>query len=111
MKPRKQRVPIETGSGNVFADIGVKNPQESLAKAHLLYRVTRILDERGLSRAAAAKILGVDQPKISALVRGRMEMFSVERLLRFLNALDQDVRIVVAPKPRGREARTSVEAA
>jgi predicted XRE-type DNA-binding protein len=88
------------GSGNVFADMRLPQPDELLAKADLAIQISRIIEERGLTQTQAASLLGIDQPKISALVRGRLEGFSLERLTRFLNALGQDVEIVVRPKSR-----------
>jgi len=90
------------GSGNVFADLGRPQPEEALAKARLAYEIERSIRKRGLSQAEAGKILGIDQPKVSALRSGKLSGFSVERLIRFLNALDQDVEIVVRAKPRSR---------
>jgi len=96
-------------SGNVFADMGLPNAEELLAKADLAIQISRIIEERELTQAEAAELLAIDQPKVSALVRGRMEGFSIERLTRFLNALGQDVEIVVRPKPRSeRQGRTHV---
>lgn len=96
-------------SGNVFADLGLPESDELLAKADLAIRIGGIIDERELTQAEAAELLGVDQPKVSALVRGRLEGFSLERLTRFLNALGQDVEIVVRPMPRSqRHGRTPV---
>jgi predicted XRE-type DNA-binding protein len=89
-------------SGNVFADLGLPDADELLAKADLTVQISRIIEERGLTQSKAAALLGVDQPKVSALVRGRLEGFSIERLTRFLNALGQDVEIVVRPKPASR---------
>lgn len=89
-------------SGNVFADLGLPDADELLAKADLAIQISRIIEERGLTQAQAAKVLGIDQPKISALVRGRLEGFSMERLYRYLNALGRDVEIIVRPKPRNR---------
>lgn len=66
------------------------------------------MEERGLTQAEAATIMGVDQPKVSAVVNGKLDGFSMERLYRFLNALGRDVEILVGPKPEGREARLSV---
>ena len=107
----RQRL-IHEGSGNVFADIGVANPEEALLKAELVRSITNTIDERGLTQTAAAATLGVSQPKVSLLYRGRLDAFSVERLLRFLNALGRDVRIVVgAEQRRHRAGRTVVEAA
>ena len=99
----KAKVRVTRGSGNVFADLGLPNPEERLAKAGLASEIERIIRERGLSQANAAKVLGIDQPKISALRNGRLSGFSVERLIRFLNALDRDVEIVVKAKPRSRQ--------
>src|SRR4051794_7165426 len=90
-------VPIEESGGNVFADLGLKNPEELLAKAELVHRICEILAERKLTQARAAKLLGIDQPKVSALLRGRLDGFSTERLFRFLNALGRDVEIAVRP--------------
>jgi predicted XRE-type DNA-binding protein len=87
-------------SGNVFADLGLADPEEALAKAELARQIGALLAERGLTQAQAAALLGIDQPKVSALVRGRLEGFSLDRLLRFLLALDRDVEIVVRPRPR-----------
>lgn len=103
---------VHEGSGNVFADIGVANPEEALLKAELVRSITNALDMRRLTQTAAASVLGVSQPKVSLLYRGRLDAFSVERLLRFLNALGRDVRIVVVAERRRRRAgRTVVEAA
>ena len=101
---------VAHGSGNVFADLGLRDPDEMLARAELLRRVTRIVDKRGLSQAETATLLGLKQPDVSALLRGRyLRRFSTDRLMRFLTALGQDVRIVVRPKAAGRaEARISV---
>lgn len=95
---------IEPGSGNVFADLGFPNPEEHLRKAELVYLISRIIEERGFTQAQAAAALGLDQPKVSALVRGQFRGFSTGRLLRLLNRLGQDVTITVAPAatPEGR---------
>ncbi|CAN5163058.1 hypothetical protein BH24GEM3_BH24GEM3_09120 [soil metagenome] len=96
-------------SGNVFADMGLPDAEELLAKADLAIQISCIIEERELTQAEAAELLRIDQPKVSALVRGRLEGFSIERLTRFLNALGQDVEIVVRPKPRSeRHGRTRV---
>src|SRR5271157_845003 len=88
------------GSGNIFADLRVANPEEAQAKADLVDRIVDIIRERKLTQVQAGKVLGVDQPKVSALMRGRLTDFSIERLLRFLLLLGQDVHIAVTPKPR-----------
>ncbi len=87
----------ETGSGNVFKDIGVPNAEEHLVKAQLVFKIDTILKKRGLKQVEAAGLFGVRQPDVSKMLRGEFRQFSVERLLRFLVALDQDVEIVVKP--------------
>lgn len=88
---------IEPGSDNVFADLGVPNPDIALAKAELVQRIRNLISARKLSQSKAAEILGLDQPKVSALTRGRVEGYSIDRLFRFLNALGQQVEITVRP--------------
>jgi predicted XRE-type DNA-binding protein len=88
---------VEEGSGNVFADLGVSDPDLALAKAELVQRIRSLIQERRLTQVKAAKLLGLDQPKVSALVRGRVEGYSIDRLFRFLNALGQRVEIAVRP--------------
>lgn len=89
-------------SGNVFADLGVPNPEEALAKAELAHKIAVLIRDRGLTQAQAAKLLGVDQPKISLLLRGRLTGFSLERLMRFLLLFGQDIKISVQASPQGR---------
>ena len=86
-------------SGNVFADLGVPNPEESLAKAELAQKIIVLIRQRELTQIQAAKVLGVDQPKVSALVRGQLAGFSLERLMRFLMRLGQDIIIMVEESP------------
>jgi predicted XRE-type DNA-binding protein len=93
--------PIERGSGNVFADLGLPNPDLALAKAELVQRIRELIAERKFTQSKAARLLGIDQPKVSALVRGRVEGYSIDRLIRFLNALGQRVEISVRPNARG----------
>jgi len=97
---------VTQSSGNVFADLGLPNADEELAKADLAFEISRVIEERGLTQVEAAEIMGVDQPKVSALVRYRLNGFSMERLSRLLNALGRDVEIVVSPKPKSREQAT-----
>ena len=89
-------------SGNVFADLGVSAPEEALAKAKLTAQISEIIAAKGLTQAAAARVLGIDQPKVSVLLRGKLMGFSTERLIRFLNALGRDVEIVVSARSRTR---------
>lgn len=104
---------VTPSNGNVFSDLGLKNPEELLLKAQLAVRITAALKARKLTQEAAAKVLGIDQPKISKLVRGHLYGFSSDQLLRFLTALGQDVEIVVrAPaKPRRARGKVTVRAA
>jgi predicted XRE-type DNA-binding protein len=90
-----RKIRVKKGSGNVFADLAVPGASEALAKAEIARRIVEILEERGLTQVAAAELLGIDQPKVSALKRGRLEGFSTDRLFKFLNALDRDVEIVI----------------
>ncbi len=92
---------VSRSSGNVFADLRIPNADEYLAKAELAAQILRIVQRRGLTQAAAGKALGINQPKVSALLNGRLDGFSSDRLFRFLNALGCDVRITVSrPHPR-----------
>ena len=90
------------GSGNVFADLGYPRPEEAAAKAELAHKITKIIERRRLTQAEAAQVLDVDQPKISALRRGKLSGFSLDRLVRFLVLLGSDVQIVVNEQPRSR---------
>ena len=87
----------ETGSRNVFKDIGVPNAEEHLVKAQLVFKIDTIMKDRGLKQVEAADLFGIRQPDVSKMLRGEFRQFSVERLMRFLVALDQDVAIVVKP--------------
>jgi len=95
---------VTEGSGNVFADLGLPDSDELLAKAHLAGAVSDIVTGRHLTQAEAADLLGTSQPTVSNLMNGRLEGFSLERLARFLNTLDRDVDIVVKRRPRSRKA-------
>ena len=94
---------IVRSSGNVFADIGLRDAGEKQTKVRLAVAIQQIIQTRHLSQTAAARLLDINQPKISALVNFRLDGFSVERLLHFLNALDRDVEIVIRKKPRSRK--------
>jgi predicted XRE-type DNA-binding protein len=87
----------EIGSRNVFKDLGLPNAEEHLVKAQLVFKIDTIMKKRRLKQVEAAALFGVRQPDISKMLRGDFRQFSVERLLRFLVALDQDVEIVVKP--------------
>ena len=96
------RIKVELGSGNVFADLGLPHAEEHLAKAELASRIAAVIRARGLTQAEAAVLLGVDQPKVSRLLRGYMTNISAERLMHFLTRLGRDVEIVVRKVPRSR---------
>ena len=105
MSDRKHR----QRSGNVFADLGLPNPDDRLVKAELAAKIVGKIKRRGLTQSEAATMLGIDQPKVSALKQGKLSGFSIERLLRFLLALGRDIEITVRPKPKSRvEARLRV---
>ena len=87
----------EIGSGNVFKDIGVPNAEEHLVKAQLVFKIDTIMKQRHMKQTEAAALFGVRQPDVSKMLRGEFRQFSVERLLRFLVKLDQDVKILVRP--------------
>ena len=100
----KQTIEYIEGCGNVYQDIGFSDAEERLAKAKLAMRIESIIEKRNLTQVEAAKILGINQPKISALMNGRLSGFSMERLIHFLTLLDQNVDIVVSSKPGRRTA-------
>ena len=98
MTTKKTRLEkVYKSSGNVFADLSLPHPEQELLKARLTLQIYRLIKERGLTQAAAGKILGIKQPHVSALMRNRSGTFSVERLMEFLTALGQDVEITVSP--------------
>lgn len=95
---------VVPSSGNVFSDLGLRDAVEKKTKVQLALAIRQIVQSRHLSQVAAGRVLGINQPKISALVNYRLEGFSVERLMHFLNALDRDVEIVIRKKPRSRRS-------
>lgn len=99
---------IIRGSGNVFADLGLPAPGERQTKTRLALAINRLIKSRSLKQAEAALLLGVPQPKVSALVNYRLDGFSVEKLMDFIVALGRDVEIVVRPVRGNAEARVSV---
>ncbi len=94
---KKNTSPITEGSGNVFADLGFANPEQERLKAHLTLQIYRTIMQRGLTQTQAGAILGIKQPHVSGLMRGRSGNFSVGRLMEFLTTLGQDVEIAVRP--------------
>ena len=108
---RESRPRVTPSSGNVFADLGLPDAAELQTKVRLGVAICRIVEQKKLTQAQMAEVLGISQPKVSALLRYKLEGYSVERLMRFLVALGQDVEIVVRAKPRGRAGRVVVTAA
>lgn len=103
---------ITRGSGNVFADLAFPDAEERQTKLRLAYALNAVMEAQHLTQAAAAARLGLNQPKVSALRNYKLDGFSVERLMTLLNALDQDIEIVIRKKPRSRAAaKISVVAA
>jgi predicted XRE-type DNA-binding protein len=95
-------IPVTESSGNVFADMGLPEAEEELTKAQLASHIRQVIKRQRLTQAAAATLMGIDQPKVSALLNGRLANFSSDRLMRLLTALGQDVDITVRAKPRNR---------
>jgi predicted XRE-type DNA-binding protein len=85
----KKKIVYEESSGNIFADLGIENPEEALAKSELARQIAKLIKKKKLTQKHAAEVLGIDQPKLRS--------FSLERLIRFLNELGQDVSIVISP--------------
>jgi predicted XRE-type DNA-binding protein len=102
-KRKIEDIPVTKGSGNVFADLGFSEPEEELTKAQLASHIRHVIKERRLTQAGAASLMGIDQPKVSALLNGRLANFSSERLMRLLTSLGRDVEITVRPAPKSRK--------
>lgn len=103
-----RRIPVQEGSGNVYADLRFRDPEEMMVKAQLVTKIAEIIRELGLTQAETAKRLGLTQPKISGLLRGQFRGISEPRLLRCLTSLGRDVEIVVSPAPRRRSGQLRV---
>jgi predicted XRE-type DNA-binding protein len=99
--PTRKTLEMEPSSGNVFADLGLADAGEHLIKAGLVVKIDRTIRQRRLTQRSAAQLMGIDQPKVSAMLAGQFRGYSVERLMRFLVALGHDVEIVVKPVKRG----------
>ncbi|HEY3889880.1 MAG TPA: helix-turn-helix transcriptional regulator [Caulobacteraceae bacterium] len=93
---------VTRGTGNVFADLGYPDADERQTKLRLAHTINGLVARRRLNQATAAERLGINQPKVSALANYKLDGFSVERLMTFLTALDQDVEIIIRNKPRSR---------
>ena len=102
MPKTKNRIEVVPSSGNVFADLGLPNAEEKQTKARLAFAINEIVRRQRLSQVEAGRRLNVNQPKVSALLNYQLRGFSVERLMKFLTALDRDVEIVIHHRPRAR---------
>jgi predicted XRE-type DNA-binding protein len=100
VKTRKAGIQVTASSGNGFADLGLAEPEEELTKAQLASHIRQVVKRRHLTQVTAATLMGIDQPKVSALLNGHLANFSSERLMRLLTALGQNVDITVKTKPR-----------
>lgn len=98
----KRKIEVIASSGNIFADMGMPEPEEALARAQLGSRIRHLIADRHLTQAAAAQLMGIGQPKVSAILNGRLANFSSERLMRLLTMLGQDVEITVRPATQER---------
>jgi predicted XRE-type DNA-binding protein len=111
-KSRRGEPKYEISSGNVFADLGLPNAEDRMTKAKLARQISILIEAAGLNQAKAAERLGIDQPRVSNLLRGRLALFSTERLMHFLTLLDQEIIVTVRPRRRGHKPglRVLVEA-
>lgn len=99
-KSRVRREKVEESSGNVFADLGLPDAEELLLKAKLVSKIAQLIEEKGLTQLQAAERMGLDQPKVSHLLRGKLSGFSADRLLTILNRLGHSVEVRISPKER-----------
>lgn len=112
MKKVKKIEKLQESSGNIFADLGLGRPRDRLVKVKLAHQICQAIAARGLTQTKAAAIMGLDQPKVSALMRGKLKGFSVERLFQCLNDLGHEIRITVRPvQQSGRRGNIHVVAA
>ena len=107
-KKKLGNIEYTESSGNVFADLDIPNPEEAIAKSEIVMKIHDIIKKKKLTQANAAKILKISQPKISLLLRGYLTDFSLERLLRFLNDLGQDVYISIVPSTHSDHGSTMI---
>ena len=94
----EEGIEVTSSCGNVFADLDLPDPELLLAKAKLSIKIERLIKERSLTQKQAAKLMGLTQPNVSDLLRGRLDGFTLDRLFRCLDALDQEIEIIVRPK-------------
>ena len=109
---RGRKIEMQDASENIFADLGRPDAQEHYVKAQLMFQIQQIMKARKLTQTAASKLMGIKQPDVSNMLRGRFRGYSIERILGFLQALDQDIEIVIKPKSStSKAARIIVKAA
>src|SRR4030088_1547251 len=109
---KKRKIEIYEGSGNVFADLGLPNPEERLLKANIVSELHRLIKERGLTQVKAVKLIGIHQPDLSLLLRGDFDDYSVERLMKMLTVFEQDIEIVMKPnRQAGKPGRITFKSA
>ena len=99
----KSKINFTESSGNVFADLRIKEPEEMMAKARIAYHISQIITHRHMTQKEAARQLGLTQPKVSNIMAGRLAGFSLEKMISLMMRLDRDVEIVIKKKPRTRE--------
>jgi predicted XRE-type DNA-binding protein len=102
---RRKPIKFEEGSGNIFADLGLKNAGELYTRAQIGVHVFKILKDRKLKQREIAGILGIAQPDVSHLMNGHFSRFTTDKLLDFLKRLDQKVRIEVSRHHKGEPYR------
>jgi predicted XRE-type DNA-binding protein len=108
MARKTKREKVTRSSGNVFADLGFENPEEELAKADLVLAISRAMSTKKLRQDALAREIGIDQAEVSRLLRGHTRGYSIERLMRILKRLGQDVEITVRPTKEARAKTAKV---
>ena len=101
---KKRIVEAEAGSGNIFADLGLPDAEQRLLKSSIVIELHRLIKERGLTQTMAAKRLGITQPDLSNILRGRFDGYSTERLIKMLTVFEQDIEIVMRPHRKAGEA-------
>lgn len=102
-KERTAESCIERGSGNVFADIGVRNPELALLKADIAIAIQAAIERKGITQREAGKLMGIPAVKVSNIVCGRLKSYTLDRLFTYLQRLDVDVEVKMKPKPKRRD--------
>lgn len=108
MEKATEVISVTKSSGNIFADLGLPNPEEHLAKARLVVAIRLAIEADGLTQSQAAEKMGIDQPQVSRILRGGYAGYSLERLIKFLNSFGHDVEVVVRKRKSSRTGTTKV---